>query len=137
MAMRIPMGTRNALASAFAALPDAGAGPGYVEVRTGAQPATGDDAAAGTLLGTLTLSDPAFGAPADAVLTANAITSDEDADASGEAGWFRAFDSDGNSFDDGSVTGEGGGGDMELDDVNIVAGGTIAVSSWTVTVPGA
>lgn len=61
------MTTRIANAAAAAAvnsvvdLLDGGAGAGYIEIRTGAQPASVGTAASGTLLGTLTLSDPAFG----------------------------------------------------------------------------
>ena len=135
MATRIATSARNAACDAVVDLLDAGAGAGYIEIRTGSQPATPNTAASGTLLGTLTLSDPAFGAAATGTATASAITDDSAADASGTAGWFRGYDSAGNAVIDGSITGTGGGGDMELDDVNIVAGGTIAVSSWTITMP--
>lgn len=138
------MTTRIANAAAAAAvnsvvdLLDGGAGAGYIEIRTGAQPASVGTAASGTLLGTLTLSDPAFGNATSAnpaVATAAAISSDTNADASGTAGWFRGYDSAGTAIIDGSITGTGGGGDMELDNTSIVAGGTIAISSWTVSLP--
>lgn len=138
MATRIKQSVAAAACNAVVDSLDAGVGAGYIEIRTGAQPASPDAAATGTLLGTLTLSDPAFGAATTAnpsVATASAITSDTTADASGTAGWFRAYDSAASAVIDGSITGTGGGGDMELDDVNIVAGGTIAVSSWTVSMP--
>jgi hypothetical protein len=133
MTTRISTAARNASASAIAALLDAGAGAGKLEVRTGTQPATANTAATGTLLGTLTLSDPAFGTPVTGVVTAGAITGDTSADASGTAGWFRAYDSDSNPVLDGSVTATGGGGDLQLNSVSIVAGGTINVTSWTIT----
>lgn len=136
MATRISTAARNAAADAVVDLLDGGAGAGYVEIRTGAQPATPGDAATGTLLATLTLSDPAFGAAAGGTATAAAVTGDSSADASGTAGWFRAFTSAGTAVWDGSITGSGGGGDMELDNVNLVAGGTVNVSAWTVTMPG-
>lgn len=126
---------KNAAANAVVDLLDAGAGAGYVEIRTGTQPATVDSAATGTLLGTLPLSDPAFGSATGGVATAGAITSDTNADASGTAGWFRAYDSNGTAVIDGSCSGSGGGGDMEFDDPAIVAGGTINISSWTYTQP--
>lgn len=138
MATRISTAAAKAGLDSIVALLDGGAGAGYIEIRTGAQPATVGTAATGTLLGTLTLTDPAFGAATNAspaVATAAAITSDTDADASGTAGWFRAYDSAGTAVIDGSITGTGGGGDMELDDTNIVAGGTIAISSWTISMP--
>lgn len=135
MAMRLTTATRNAIVNALTALLDAGAGAGYVEVRTGTQPASANDAASGTLLATLTLSDPAFGSAAAGTATANAVTDDSSADATGTAGWFRAYDSAGNAVEDGSITGTGGGGDMELNDTAIVSGGVVAISSWSITAP--
>lgn len=138
MTTRITQAGAAACCDAIVDLLDAGSGPGYIEIRTGAQPASVATAASGTLLGTLTLSDPAFGAAtvaSPAVATANAITSDTSADASGTAAWFRAYDSNGLGVIDGDITATGGGGDLELDDVSVVAGGTIAVTSWTVSMP--
>ena len=137
MTTRIANGV--ALASLNAAVDELDAGPaaGKIEIRTGTQPAGGPDAAAtGTLLGTLTLSDPAFGNAADqnpgGRATAAAITGDTSADATGTAGWFRALTSDNVAKIDGSISLVSGGGDMELDNTNIVAGQAINVSSWTI-----
>lgn len=137
MATRISTAARNAAADAIVDLLDAGAGAGYVEVRTGSQPATPNTAATGTLLATLPLSDPAFGAASNGTATAAAITSDTAADATGTAAWFRAYDSAGNAVIDGSVTATGGGGDMTLSSTSIVTGGVVNVTGWTVTMPGA
>lgn len=80
---------------------------GTIEVRDGAQPATPATAASGTLLATLTFGSPAFGASAssgnNAVATANAITDDSDADATGTAGWFRCKTAGGVAVFDGAV----------------------------------
>lgn len=137
MATRLATATRNAMANGAVDLLDAGSGPGYVEVRTGSQPATANTAASGTLLGTLTCSDPAFGDAASGTATANAVTSDSSADATGTAGWFRAYDSAGNPVMDGSCGASGSGADMILDSTSVTAGGTIAVTSWTFTQPAA
>lgn len=138
------MATRIALARAAAAVDsvvdalDVGTlnAAGYINIYTGTQPADVATAATGTLLATLPLSAPAFGAATVAnpsVATANAITSDTAADASGTAGWFRAFSRDNVATIDGSIsTTAAATGDMLLDDTNIVAGGTVAVTSWTV-----
>lgn len=130
---------------------DSGLGPafdttGVIKIYTGTKPATADMAPTGTLLGTLTLSADAFAAAAgtSAVsITANAITSDTSADASGTAGWFRVQLTGDlgttNTTDkrlDGTITATGSGGDMTLDNVNIVAGGVIACSSFVITQPG-
>lgn len=112
---------------------------GYVQIRDGAQPASVATAASGVLLGTVTLSATAFGAATDAspsVATANAIASDTAADASGTAGWFRAFTSAGVAVIDGNITTTAvGTGDMLMDSTTINAGDTFAVSSWTIEHP--
>lgn len=133
MATRISTAARNAAASAVAALLNGG----HVEIRTGSQPATPGTAATGTLLGTLTLSATAFGSASSGTVTANTITGDSSADATGTAGWFRAYDSSSTAVIDGAITATGGGGDMTLDSTSIVAGGTISMSSWSLTMPGA
>lgn len=136
MATRISDAARNAAADGVVDLLDAGAAAGYIEVRTGTQPASVATAASGTLLATLTLADPAFGSATSGTATAGTITDDTSADATGTAGWFRAYDSNGNAIIDGDVTTSAAGtGDMQLDDTEIVAGGTVSISSWTVTMP--
>lgn len=134
MATRIPTNSRNAAADGVVDRLDAGAGAGTLEIRTGSQPASANDAATGTLLATLTLNDPAFGAAAAGVATANAIAADA-GDADGTAGWFRAKDSDANTVIDGSITVTGGGGDLELNTVSISTGVDVEVTAWTVTMP--
>lgn len=138
MATRISAAGAKAACDALVDLLDAGPAAGYVEVRTGAQPATVATAATGTLLATLTLSDPAFGAAttaSPAVATASPVTSDLSADATGTAGWCRAYDSTGVAVIDGSVTATGGGGDMTFDSVSFVVGGIIALTLWTISLP--
>lgn len=135
MATSISTAARNAACDAIVDLIDGGTGAGTVEIRTGSKPATPATAATGTLLATLTLSDPAFGSAANGVATAGAVTGDSSADASGTAGWFRVKDSSGTAIMDGTVTLSGGGGDMILSALDIVAGGTVNVSAWTVTMP--
>lgn len=131
--MKISTAAANACVDALTALIDGGPGAGTVQIRTGAEPATVAATATGTLLGTLTLGDPSFGAASSGVATAAAVTGDSSADATGTAGWFRVFDSTGTAVEQGNITATGGGGDMTLDSVAIVAGGTINVSSWTIT----
>ncbi|MCK8477243.1 hypothetical protein [Microbacterium aurugineum] len=135
MAVRISNAVRSAAADAIVDLVDAGSGAGTLKIYTGSQPAGPGTAPSGTLLGTLTMSDPAFGAASNGVATAAAITGDTSADASGTAGWARIADSSGTAVLDMSVTATGGGGDLTLDSVSIVAGGAINVTSLTVTMP--
>lgn len=116
---------------------DAGAAAGTIELRTGAQPATPNTAVTGTLLATLTFGDPAFGAAnTSGTAAAAAITQDNSADASGVAGYARCMDSDGNAVIDVEVGVTGSGASMEIDDINIVAGGVVTVTSFTYTQPG-
>jgi len=135
MSKTISTAARNAAADAVVDLVDAGSGAGYIEIRTGAKPAGPDSAATGTLLATLPMSDPAFGAAAVGVATASAITNDSSADASGTAGHFRIYDSDDAGIVDGDAGLSGSGAELILDDVDIVAGGTVSISALTVTMP--
>ena len=133
MAFRLSNDTRSKACDAIVDDIDAGAGAGTIAIRTGAQPTNVDDADSGTLLGTLTFSDPAFGAASSGVATASAITSDTNADASGTAGHFRIKDSNANIVADGTC-GQGSG-DLSFNNSAIVITGTISITSFTVTVP--
>lgn len=136
MATRLPTAARNAAANAVADQLDAGSGPGTVQIRTGTQPASANDAASGTLLATVTLNDPAFGDASNGVctldvdpeLTATAV-------ATGTAGWFRMLDSTGATVLDGSVTATSGGGQLELASTSISSGGTVTITSGSITQP--
>lgn len=123
---------RNAACDAVVDLVDAGSGAGTIKIYTGTSPGPGN-AATGTLLGTLTFSDPAFGSASSGTATASAITSDTSADATGTAGYARVEDSAGNDVMD--LTVGTSAADLILDSVAIVAGGTIAATSCTVTMP--
>lgn len=129
MAYRRATATRNSVADTEGDLLNSGT----IQIRTGAQPTNVDDAAAGTLLGTLGFSATAFGAPATGVVTAAAITSDTSADASGTAGHARLLTSVAAIHSD-ATCGQGAG-DFSFNNSVIVAGGTIAVSALTLTAP--
>lgn len=134
MATRLPTASRNAACNAIVDLIDAG-GTGTIQIRTGAQPASANSAATGTLLGTLTFSATAFAPASSGQAAANSITGDNSADANGTAGWFRVLSGGGATVFDGDITGNGGGGDMEMNNTTITAGGTIDVTSFTFTLP--
>ena len=101
------------------------------------------------LLGTLLCTTPNTftGAAADAApnatLTADTITSDSDADFGGTATYFRAYATTGTQTDAGKgsepivqgTVGTGGSFDMVLDNTTIVINGTIACTSWVMTLP--
>jgi len=107
---------------------------GKVRIRTGAQETNVGDADGGTLLATLTLNATAFGVSSTGVKTANAVTSDTNAAASGTAGHARFYRSD-NTTIHSDCTCAQGSGDLSFDNAVIVAGGTVAISSLTGTMP--
>lgn len=135
MTYRLSNDTRNKACDAIVDDIDAGVPPGTIAIRTGAQPTNVGDADIGTLLGTCTFSNPAFGnagAVTQGLATANAITSDTSADNSGTAAHFRIKDGSANIHSDGTCG--LGSGDLSFDNNVIVAGGIIAISSMTISV---
>ena len=114
---------------------DSGAGAGLIKVYTAPMPA---DTTVGittqTLLGTCTCSDPC-GVSATGTLTFSAITQDSAADNSGTAAWARCTNSTGTVVKDHDITVVGGGGALQIVSTTIVAGGPIAFTSLTETLP--
>lgn len=127
--------TRQAMCDACVDAIDGGTGAGTLKIYTATRPANANTAVSGqTLLATLTFSDPAFGAAnTSGVATANSITQDSSADATGTAAWARIETSTPGTVMDISVGTSGA--ELNLDSVSIVAGGTVSVSSMTVTMP--
>ena len=113
---------------------DAGVGAGTIKVYSGTIPATPATAiTTQVLLGTLTFSDPC-GTEAAGTITMSAITQDSSADATGTASWARIQDSAGVVVCDIDITTTGGGGTMQLNTTNIVIGGPILCTAFTITV---
>jgi hypothetical protein len=106
---------------------------GYLRIYDGTQPTTADTAiGAQVLLAELRFSATAFGAAVAGVATANAITQDSSANASGTATWYRALGSDGTSVvEDGSVGTSSA--NLVLNSVAISSGAAVQVSSFTHT----
>lgn len=136
MATRLPNASASAAADAVMARFNAGAAAGTIDIRTGSQPATANDAATGTLLATLTLADPAAASAVNGVAT---FDFDPDLEttglAAGTAGWFRGKDSDGNTVLDGSVGATGSGAQLELNSTTISVGVTVRATAGTYTQP--
>lgn len=135
MATRLATATRNAACDAVVDLLDGGPAAGTIKIYTGSQPATANDAVTGTLLATITLADPAFGASASGVATLAGTPLSATGVAAGTAGWARLADSTGATVMDGSVTATGGGGQIELATTTISVGVTVQITSGTVTMP--
>jgi hypothetical protein len=104
-----------------------------LRIYSGSRPATGG--AETTLLAQLTCNATFAPAASGGVLTLNAIASQTSAANTGTAAWFRIYASNGTTHAlDGAVsTIVAGTGDLQLDDTAIVAGGTVAISSASLT----
>src|ERR1700679_41456 len=100
----------------------------FLNIYTGAQPATPETAVSTqTLLATVTLASPAFGSASYGVITANAI-SDVTISATGTAAWFRLLKSDNTTvIMDGSVGTSGC--DLNLNSVALSSGATLSTTS--------
>ena len=119
---------RDTLCNAFVDAIDGGAGAGTIALRT----ASGGG---GTLLATLTFTDPAFGASSSGVATASAITDDTSADAAGTATFLLVATSTPATMFEGTVATSGA--DINFNTNVFAAGDTISVTSMTITMPAA
>ena len=94
-----------------------------MRIRTGAPPINCAAADTGTVLSTITLPSDWMNNAAGFQKTKAGTWQDASADATGVAGHFRLYDSGGTvCHQQGTVTGVGGGGDMEVSNVNFAAG---------------
>ena len=111
---------------------------GTVDIRSGSAPTNVEDTATGTLLATLTLPAPAFGAASDnnpnAIVAANAITPVVGL-AAGVAGYYRVKLNGGTAIWQGSAGGPGSGANMILTNANIEVGQAVSVTSWSQVMP--
>lgn len=143
MTTRLSTALRTALAQAFATT----FANGVIEIRTGTQPASTDDAATGTLLGTVTLASGAFTpgvstngltfAAAAAGAVSKSGTWSFNGIAAGTAGWFRLK---ANAVDAGALsttharldgTVAVSGADMNLSNIVIAIGSPTTIDSFS------
>lgn len=103
----------------------------YIRIYSGTRPANVAASITGTMLAELRGNASQFGTTSSGVLTASSITS-ATAAATGTATHFRIFASDGTTA---VVDGDVGtsGSDLNLSSTSIVATGTVAISSLTIT----
>ena len=126
MAVTHPTVIRNSLADLVVDLIDSGGSNGTIVFQDGSS--NDSDVA------TLTFSATAFGAAANGIATAAAITDDTNCNA-GSVSKFTVFCASGDSAFTGTVTASGGGGDIILSSVAIGSGDTISISSLTYEAP--
>lgn len=136
MATRLSTAARNAASSGVAGLIDADVGAGALTIRTGAQPASADNAPTGTILAVFAFADPATAAPVSGVSTFDTTpVLSTTGVAAGTAGWFRITDNSGDTVMDGAITTTGGGGELELNTLTISIGVTVEITAGTLTTP--
>lgn len=136
MALQFSTSVRNAMLDAIETTVGTAA---VLKIKTGDPPATCATADSGTVLASITLaSDWASAASSGAKAWSSLPVSDSSADASGDAGHWRLYASDGTTCHaQGTVTATGGGGDLTLDTVTITATQSFSITAWTWTAPGA
>jgi hypothetical protein len=121
----------NAAADAAATLCNSGT----INIYSGTQPSTADTAVTTqTLLAVCTFGSTAFGSASGGVATANAITKDSSANATGTAAWFRVLKSDGSTavFDGSVGTSDA---DCIVATTSVVSAAEFAITSMTYTQP--
>lgn len=125
MAFTLSDAARNAMCNALVNLMDGGAGAGYFTICDSSD----------TVLATLLMSNPAFGDAIAGVAKASAITDDSAADATGTAAKCYFYDGDDMQIFEGTVSGVGGGGNIELFSTSIILGQQVSVALLTVAMP--
>jgi len=132
----VALNTKTAVAIRNTMLDQLGtaADSGFLRIYDGAQPADADTALSGqTLLAELSFGADAFPAASGGVLTANAITSDASANATGTAAWCRILKTDGTTVLFDGTVGVGASFNLNVNTTAFVTGAVVAVSSLTYT----
>lgn len=129
LAPKLSNAAANIAADAVTALLDAG----YLRIYDGTQPATANTAITSqVMLAELRFDATAFAPAVNGVATANMITSDPSAPATGTATWFRALESDGST-----VVFDGSVGlslsNIILSSTSITTGETVSITNLTYT----
>jgi hypothetical protein len=131
MAIQFSVDVRNARLDAIETAIGASA---ILKIRTGAAPASCATADSGTVLATVNLPVDWMANAASGSKSMSGTWEDTSADASGTAGHFRIYDSAGTTCHlQGTVTATGGGGDLQVDNVNFAVGQSFTVTSFTLT----
>jgi hypothetical protein len=131
MAIKLSEVVRNARLDAIETAIGASA---VLKIRTGAPPANVAAADSGTVLATLNLPADWMAAASGGAKAMSGTWEDLSADNTDTAAHFRIYASDGTTAHlQGTITVTGGDGDMTLDTIDIVAGQTVQITSFTLT----
>jgi hypothetical protein len=131
MAIKMSAAVRNARLDAIETAIGVSA---VLKIRSGTVPTNITDADAGTVLATLNLPSDWMAAASGGVKALAGSWSDTNADATGTAAHFRIYASGGTvQHMQGTVTATGGGGDMTINNTSITLGGTVTVTSFSLT----
>jgi hypothetical protein len=105
-----------------------------LKIRSGAAPASCATADSGTVLATLNLPSDWMSAASGGTKAKLGTWQDASADATGTAGHYRIYASDGTTcHEQGTVTATGGGGDLQLDNTSIATAQTVTITAYTLT----
>jgi hypothetical protein len=130
MALQYSVTVRNAQLDAFESAVGTSA---VLKIRSGTAPANCATADSGTVLATLSLPSDWMSAASSGSVSKSGTWEDADADATGTAGHFRIYASDGTTCHaQGTITATGGGGDMTLDNTSIATGQTVTVTTFSI-----
>jgi hypothetical protein len=130
MTISMTTATRNARGDAITT---ATGNAALLRIYDGTPPASANAALSGNVkLAELTAGSPFAPAASGAVLTANSITQDASADATGTASFFRLYKADGTTVIMQGTVGTSGA-DLNLNTTSIVAAGPVAVTSFALT----
>lgn len=131
MALQFSDTVRDAQLDAFETAIGASA---ILKIRSGSVPASTATADSGTVLATLNLPSDWMAAASGGSKAKSGTWEDTSADATGTAGHFRIYASDGTTCHaQGTITATGGGGDMTLDNTSIASGQAITITGFTLT----
>jgi hypothetical protein len=136
MPLKLTVDVRNAMATEIRDALDSGSSAGYIVIYGGTQPSGPHIATTiQPVLSEHTLATPC-GTVDNGILTFDTISDDEYANATGTATWARFFNGDGEAICDASVSVAGGGGDLQMNTVNVIVNGPVRFSSLQFTMPG-
>ncbi|MEY5100361.1 MAG: hypothetical protein RJA36_3080 [Pseudomonadota bacterium] len=131
MTVQFSVTVRNARLDAIETAVGASA---VLRIRSGTVPTSVATADSGTVLATLNLPSDWMAAASSGSKELSGTWSDTSADATGTAGHFRVYASDGTTAHiQGTITATGGGGDMTLNSTSITSGQAVTVTSFTLT----